>query len=128
MTLEELTAVWTPLSLGVAVLSGALLGYVVLGRFAADPAYASGIASPLEVAVLTFVLTAAAGLIFYGGQIGTSWIGGDTAWTRVVSRYGIWLAYSVAIGVGLWIRLHRHLARKHAEVHDRAVSELADEA
>jgi hypothetical protein len=125
MTLEELTAVWTPLSIGVALLSGSLLGFLVLGRFAADPAYASGTASPLEVAILSAVLTAAAGLVFYGGQIGTSWIGGDTAWTRVVSRYGIWIAYSIAIGVGLWVRLHRHLARKHADIHDRAVSEVA---
>src|SRR5258706_15841948 len=99
MTLAELVSVWTPLSIGVAMASGALLGYVALGRFAADPAYASGIAGPGEVAILATVLTAATGLIFYGGQVGTSWIAGDAGWVRLLSRYGIWLAYSIAIGI-----------------------------
>jgi hypothetical protein len=125
MTWEELSSVWTPLSVVVAALSGALLGYVVLGQFAADPAYASGIASPLQVGVLTVVLLAAIGLIFYGGQIGTSWIGGDTNWARVVSRFGVWLAYSAAIGLGLYLRLRRHLRARHAQAHDRAVADLA---
>jgi hypothetical protein len=128
MTLAELTEVWTPLSLAVAIISGLLVGILLVGRFASDPAYASGDASPLEYALVTVVMTAAAGLIFYGGQIMTSYIGGDTAWTRVVSRYGIWIAYAAAIGLGTWIRLHRHLRRKHAEIHDRAISQLADDS
>ena len=124
MTIAELAEVWTPLSLAIALVSGLVVGYILVGRFAVDPAYASGHASPLEYALVTAVVTAAAGLIFYGGQILTSWIGGDTAWTRVVSRYGLWLVYAAAIGLGTWVRLRRHLARKAAEIHDRAVSEV----
>ena len=124
MTVAELVEVWTPLSIAVAMLSGLGLGYVLVGRFAVDPAYASGEASALEYAATTAVTAIAAGLIFYGGQILTSYIGGDTAWTRVVSRYGIWVAYSVAIGLGLWLRLRRHVARKRYEAHERAVREL----
>lgn len=128
MIWSEISSVWTPLSVSVAVGSGLALGFVLLGRFAADPTYASGKSSPLESAILAIVLTAAIGLVFYGGQIATSWVGGDTGWVRVMSRYGIWLAYSIGIGVGLWLRLHHHLARRRSDAHARAVSELeADE-
>lgn len=123
MTIAELTAVWTPLAMLIALGEGLLFGYVLIGRFAVDPAYATRVARPLEYGALTALMTAAAGLVFYAGQILASYLGGDTAWTRVVSRYGIWVAFSVAIGFGMWVRLHRHLARKHAEVHDRATSD-----
>jgi hypothetical protein len=125
VTLAELTEVWSPLSVLAAAIPGFLLGYLLLGRFAADPAYASGDATPLDYGVLTAILTAATGLIFYGFQIITSLVDGDTHWTRVVSRYAIWVLYSLAIGIGLWLRLHRHIAARHAAAHERAVAELA---
>lgn len=124
MTLEQLVEVWTPLSIAAAVLSGLVVGYFLVGRFASDPAYASGIAGPFDYAVITAVLSIAIGMIFYSLQILTSFIGGDTAWTRVVSRFGLWVLYAIAIGVGTWIRLRRHIRRKHVEAHERAIHEL----
>ncbi len=124
MTWSELIEVWSPLSILAALVSGLIVGYLLVGRFASDPAYASGVSTPIEYGIVAAVLAAALGAIFYGLQIATSWFGGDTAWTRVVSRFGLWALYSVAIGIGTWIRLNRHIARKHAEAHERAVAEL----
>lgn len=128
MTFAELSEVWRPLDIGFAVIEGLLFGYIVVGRFAADPTYASGLAEPREIAWITAWSTAAAGFLFFGGQILASFLGHDASWTRVVSRYGIWVVFSVAVGIGIFVRLVRHMRRKHAEVHDQAVSERADEA
>ena len=124
MTLGQLVEVWTPLSVVAAIAAGLVVGFVLVGRFASDPAYASGVATPIEYGVIIAVLAAAIGMIFYSLQIFTSYIGGDTAWTRVVSRFGLWVLYAAAIGLGTWVRLRRHISRKHNEAHDRAVSEL----
>lgn len=124
MTIQELVEVWTPLSIVAAILSGLVVGYFLVGRFASDPAYASGIAGPVDYALITAVLSIAIGMIFYSLQILTSFIGGDTAWTRVVSRFGLWVLYALAIGFGTWLRLRRHIALKHVEAHERAVHEL----
>lgn len=124
MTWAELTEVWRPLDIAFALVEGLVFGYVVVGRLAADPTYASGKASPVQVSWWTALSTAAAGFLFFGGQILASFLGHDTSWTRVASRYGIWVVFSVAVGSGLFGRLTRHLSRKHAEVHDQAVSDL----
>lgn len=127
MTLQDLFEVWTPLTVIAAIGPGLLGGAFLIGRFAKDPAYASGEATPFQYAVLTFALVAAVGLIFYALQILTSYVGGDTAWTRVVSRFGLWGMYSAALGVGTWLRLANHIARRHAEVHERAIAEVEAE-
>lgn len=124
MTFAELSEVWRPLDIGIAALEGLLFGLLLVGRFAANPAYASGVARPSEYGGIIALMTAASGAIFYGGQILATYAAGDQGWTRVVSRYGIWVVFSLAIGLGTWIRLRRHLAQKVVEVHDRAVSEI----
>lgn len=126
MTVEQLTEVWAPLTLTVAIVSGFVFGFVVLGMFAVDPQYANRDTTPLEGALWTAVTLAGIGLVFYGGQVFTSYAAGDTQWTRVVSRFGVWVMYSTAIGVGLWLRLHIHNAGRKAEAHARAVTELAE--
>lgn len=125
--IAALTEVWTPLSVALAVISGLAVGVILVGRYAANPAYASGVASPAEYASLAGIMGLAIGVIFYGGQILTSYLGGDTEWTRVVSRFGIWAMYSLAIGLGTWIRIRRHIARRRAAVHDQAVAEVEGE-
>ena len=127
MTLAQFVEVWTPLSTWAAVVSGFLMGFLVIGYFASDPTYASTSTTPARVGVLTAVLVLALGMVFYGLQIFGSYLDGDTTWTRVVSRFGLWVLYGLAIGFGTWVRLQRHLARKHVEVHDRAVHELEAE-
>lgn len=124
MTAAQLTEVWAPLTVGIALISGFLFGFGILGLFAVDPQYATRDVEPLEASAWTAATIAAIGLVFYGGQVLTAYLDGDIQWTRIVSRYAIWVFYSVAIGAGLWLRIHRHLRRKAAEVHERAVTEL----
>jgi hypothetical protein len=51
----QLAEVWTQLSILVALASGLAVGFVLVGRFAADPAYASGQSTPLEYGVVTAI-------------------------------------------------------------------------
>jgi cytochrome bd-type quinol oxidase subunit 2 len=126
MTLDQLTEVWTPMSVAVALVTGLLVGLVV-GRYVADPAYASHVAAPRQYAALIGLMIVAAGVFFYGGQILTSYIGGDDEWTRAVSRLCVWVMYGVMIAVGTWIRIRYHLDGKRRIAHKRALAELSDE-
>lgn len=117
------TEVWNPLSILLALLSGGALGYLVLGRYAADPAYASGTATPLSVGVLTSVLTAAVGLVFFSVQILATYLADDPDWTRAASRLTVWVIYSAAIGTSVALRLKLHNDHKHVEARSRAVKE-----
>lgn len=123
MTFAELTEVWTPLSATIALASGVLFG-LVFGWFASNPAHSLDIAGPLRVACMAALFVASAGLIFYAGQTLGSYLSNDPLWFRVMSRYGPWLLFSVAIGVtsGLLIRRDRSIRRHRA--HNRAVHEL----
>lgn len=124
MTLELLTEVWNEYTILFAICAGISLGYLVVGHYASDPAYASGEATSVEYGVLVATLAVAIGLVFFGFQVIATFIEGDPLWTRVVSRFGIWVVYSVAIGLGTGIRLTRHTRRKRAETHARAEHEL----
>jgi hypothetical protein len=124
MTWAQLTEVWTPLSTIANFLGGLLFGLLGVGWAAVNPAYSARLALPREVALITFLMTASGGLVFYGIQTATSVIGEDPAWTRVVSRFGIWVLFAVAIGAGAWIRLRWDLWRRHAKAHTQAVAEL----
>lgn len=124
--LMDITEVWNAASLSFAALAGMLVGYLAIGRFASDPAYASGEATPREYGVLTAVLASAVGLVFFGFQILGTYLDGDPGWTRVVSRLFIWLLYCSAIGLGTWLRLARNRNMRHRQAQDAAKRELGD--
>lgn len=124
MTFDQLVEVWNLASVVFAIFAGTLLGALAVGHYASDPSYASGQATPVDYAVLVGVMTTAVGLVFFGFQVLGSFLDDDPLWTRVVSRFGLWVVYSVAIGVGTWARLRWHAQRKRAEVHARADHEL----
>lgn len=114
-------------SVSFAVLAGLAVGYLAIGRYASDPAYASGKASPTEYGLLVAGLAAAVGAVFFGFQILGAIVDGDQLWTRVASRLVVWFLYSMAIGMGTTIRLARHAQRKRAEAHENALRELNDD-
>lgn len=124
MTLEQVSEVWTPLSVASAAIAGVLFGFLAIGLVTTKARFSSGDAGPLEVGFLTFALVASAGLVFYALQAVTTYLGGDPQWTRVVSRYGLWLLYSAALGVGTLLRSQLALRRRRSRAHDRAVDEL----
>ena len=124
MTWAQLSEVWTPISIGFAIVAGVGFGYFLVGWVASTMTWASGLATPGGVSWLAVSLVSTVGLLFYGGQVWTSYLVGDTAWTRVVSRFVLWLLYSLAIGVGTWIRI-RHLTDLKTEAaRQRAVGEM----
>lgn len=127
MTLSQFTEVWTPLSTSSAALAGFLLGLFLIGRLATDPTFGSAKATGAELTFLTFILIAAIGLVFYGLQTATSVLSNDPGWTRVVSRYALWLLYAATIALGTWLRLRRAHEHRRARAHDRATSELGHE-
>lgn len=116
--------VWTPLSVLAAVVSGLLLGVFLLGWFATNPRYSTGLVPPATVAFLTFWSSALALLVFYAGQTAATYLVGDEAWPRVASRYGLWVVSSGAIAVGTWVRVRVERHRRRTKAHDRAVDEL----
>lgn len=124
MTWDEITQVWSLIAVTFAILAGLGLGVLVIGRYASDPAYASGESSALEYGAITGVLAVAIGLVFYGFQIIGAIIDNDASWTRVVSRACLYVLYAACIGVGTGVRLSWHTRRKHREAHDRATEAL----
>jgi len=121
MTLDQLTEVWTPLSTIANFVGGLLFGVLGVGWAAVHPTYSARLARPAELAVITFLMTAAAGLVFYGIQTATTYLGDDASWTRVVGRFGIWLLFAIAIAVGAWLRMRWDLHRRHVVARTRAL-------
>lgn len=123
MSLAELTEVWSPLSALLAIAAG--VGYgILVGWIATNPAYSSGMASPLRLAVIALVFAASAGLVFFALQTLGSYLSGDPHWSRVMSRYGQWAVFSLAIGVTTWIVVKRDLHQRRNRAHQRAIAEL----
>lgn len=123
MTLAELAEVWTPLTLGLNLIAGLVTGYVAVGAYAINPQYSTLVATPREIGTILFSITSAIGLVFYGLNIASSFLGGDPEWTRVVSRLGVWILYAGAISIGTSIRLRRFLNARKARILAQAQAE-----
>lgn len=120
----DLGLVWSPSAIAAAVVGGLGMGIFVLGSVATDARYTSGIATPHQVAQLVTVVTFVGGLVFFVGQATATWAEHDPNWPRVVSRFGVWCAYAVALGAGTWLRLGWAAARRRRRVLARARQEL----
>lgn len=120
----SLLVVWSPTTLIVAVLAGLGVGYWIVGRIASDPVWVAGTATPRGLGILTILLAVAIGLVFYAGQTAATWAENDDAWPRVVSRFGLWVVYSVFLGLGTWRRVADHLEARRTAARLRAKSEL----
>lgn len=103
--LTILTEVWTFTSVTPAIVGGLAFG-VVIGLAANNPFFASRIATPGLYAVLLVAFKITSGVIFYTGQILDAYLSGDPNWTRVVSRFGLWLIFSFSIGVSVFITMY----------------------
>lgn len=114
--MNELTAafgeVWTPATSITALMAGLAMGFFVVGTIAANPLYASNLAAASAVGRLVGGMAIITGVVFYVGQAIAAIADGDAGWPRVVSRFGLWMVYAIALGIGSWLRLRRHAAMR----------------
>jgi hypothetical protein len=97
-------AVWTAGSVLAAIVGGLLLGFVVVSRFD-NPRFTA-----IESVGVVALLGGIAGFVFWAAQIADTLFadGPSLAW-RVVSRFGLWVVFtlSLAVGTGVGIRFRR---------------------
>lgn len=122
MTWEELTEVWSPLSALLAIAAGVAYG-ILVGWIATNPSYSAGTASALRLAVLASVFAASAGLVFFACQTLGSYLSHDPHWSRVMSRYGQFVVFSLAIGVTTWASVAWDRRRRRSRAHERAIAD-----
>lgn len=124
MNLAELAEVWTPISAAAAIATGVIYGLAV-GWIATNPLYSAGLAGAARVAFLALIFAASGGLLFFAGQALGSYLSADEFWYRVMSRYGQWVLFSMAIGLTVWILVQRDRSRRRRRAHDQAVADPA---
>lgn len=123
MTVDDLTAVWTPLSAFFAVVAGMVYG-VLVGLVVTNPTYGSGIAGPVRMGIIAAVFAASGGLMFFALQTLGSYYSHDPLYSRVMSRYGQWLLFSITIGIVTGLLVRRDRARRRRIAHERAMAEI----
>lgn len=118
------TEVWSPATLIVSVVAGIGVGYWIVGRVAADPAWVSATASARGLGLLAATLMIGVGLVFYVGQATATAVEGGP-WERVVSRFGLWVVYAMFLGLGTGRRVADHIEARKAAARIRAQRELS---
>lgn len=98
--------VLTPSAVGVATVGGFAVGWLLLAEAIRDPRYGTGAAAG-TYARLIGGMGILIGGVFWSGQIVSSAVDGDPAWPRAAARYVVWLIFSVAVGVGVYVGLRR---------------------
>lgn len=93
----SLFVVWTPASIVAAIVGGALVGLLLISRFD-NPRF-----DARESAAVVALLGSFAGLVFWSALFSD---GPTNAW-RVVSRFGLFLLFIVAMGIGTGIGVRR---------------------
>jgi len=109
---------WTVATIVVAVAAGLGVGYLMLGKLASNPAYASQYLTSRSVGILVIVTALFSGGAFYIGQIVATAAEGDGGWARILSRYGLWIIYSIALGIGTSFRLDKYSKRRMKKIYE----------
>lgn len=123
---DGIVFIWSPAAISAGVAGGFGMGLLLIGPFASSPRYSAGLVPPSRIGILTAALGALLGLAFFVGQAVASYATGDALWPRVVARFGVWLIFAAALGVGTFIRVRiedrrrkaRFLARARYTLHD----------
>lgn len=102
--MTDLFVVWTPGAVLTAIVGGTLLGFVLVSRFD-NPRF-----DAVETIAVMVIIGLFAGLVFWAGQAVETYFseGPALAW-RVVSRFGLWGVFVLALagGTGLGVRFRR---------------------
>lgn len=116
--IHGLTSTWGNFGGIAAIISGLVMGYLIIGHFVVNPFYASGEANAAEYAKTMLIAMTASGCLFWGPQLL------QENWEVIASRFALWLIYSVTSSFGLAIRLQWHLYEKHIEAKRKAILEV----
>lgn len=105
--IELVQTVLTPAALAAAIAGGLGFGWLVLGELIQSDRFGTATAAALHFGLLVGLLGVVMGLIFYAGQIASALADHDQAWPRAAARYGLWIVFSIATGIGTWLGLRR---------------------
>jgi hypothetical protein len=121
---ELLFGVWSLPVLTLALLAGGLFGYQAIGYAIRNPLFSSGLASPIQNALLATFMAVAGGGCFWVSQIAGAGLAGDPFWWRVASRFTVWLVFCLALGAGAYLAARRDRARRAHAARAQAEREL----
>lgn len=99
--MDWLFTVWSTASVIAAIGGGVGLGafLVLVPQAAAATRPTPGDLRRLGAVVAAFL--AWAGTVFYAGQVAEAWLTGDAGVPRIVSRFLLWIVFSVAVAAGV---------------------------
>jgi hypothetical protein len=121
---DLVVGVWSLPVLAAAAIAGLLFGYQAIGYAIRNPLFSSGLASPRQNSLLALFMSTAGGGAFWLSQIVGAYYAGDPLWWRVASRFTVWLAFCLAIGLGAYLAARRDQQRRHRLATDRARREM----
>lgn len=99
-TLWTFSAILAALGVGLFIgLAVALFPIMVGARRSAS------LLTPTRTGIVLALLVAWVGSAFYAGQAIDSYLAADPGLPRVISRWTIWLLFSLAVGIGCWLGL-----------------------
>ena len=102
--MTDLLVVWTPTAVLTAVVGGFVLGLLLVSRFE-NPRF-----DAIETVAVMLIIGMFAGLVFWSGQAIETYNteGPEYAW-RVISRFGLWSVFvlAMALGTGIGVRFRR---------------------
>lgn len=96
----------TPSALFVSLLGGGLTG-VLLATVISSQLLGIAALAPRGMGIAVGALLLMSVGIFYLGQFTSAIVDGDPGWPRIVSRYLIFVLFSIAAGCGTWAGLAR---------------------
>jgi hypothetical protein len=102
--LAAIGLVWTPWSVAGAIIAGLVIGFGLSWPIT-NPLWSSRTATRVQVAIFVSIMTAWIVTVLYVTTIIAAVAVGDVGFTRVVSRYTLFLFAALVSGAGCWLAL-----------------------
>lgn len=98
--------VLSPAALVTAIVGGIAVGWLLVAEAIRDPRYGTGTAAGMYGRLICGMGIVVGG-IFWSGQIVAAYADNDPNWPRAAARYVLWVVFSVAVGLGVYVGLRR---------------------